>query len=149
MFRELGMDAVADDEPPTVPELTAFQRAGRALVATDDHDQPVAYLLVKPIDEYAHIEQVSVHPSRARQGLGRQLIDAADAWARRHELAGLTLTTYAHVPWNAPYYARLGFRVLDEEETTEGLREIRENEAARGLDRWPRVAMLRPNRPTG
>lgn len=32
-FRGLGMEAVADDEPPTLTELNAFQTAGRAWVA--------------------------------------------------------------------------------------------------------------------
>lgn len=85
-----------------------------------------------------------MHPDHARQGIGRQLIDAARQWAERHGLAGLTLTTYACVPWNAPYYRRLGFRVLADEEMAEGLRSLRAREAGRGLDAWPRVAMLRP-----
>lgn len=143
-FRDLGMHAVADDEPPTIEDLTAFQQAGMAWVFADEQDRPVAYLLVDAVDGYAHIEQVSVHPSHARRGLGRQLLDAAERWADQHGLAGLTLTTYSEVPWNAPYYERLGFRVLTEEEMTEGLRSVREHEAARGLDAWPRVTMLRP-----
>lgn len=143
LFRDLGMDAVADDEPPTIADLTRFQQAGRALVAADTRDHPVAYLLIEPVDGYLHIEQVSVHPSHARQGLGRQLLDAADAWAEQHGLAGLTLTTYANVPWNGPYYERLGFRVLADEDMSEGLRSVRAHEAANGLDAWPRITMLR------
>lgn len=142
-FRDLGMDIVANDDPPTMAELIEFQVAGRALVFADEHDRPAAYLLVRPLDGYAHIEQVSTHPSHARQGLGQQLLDAAEAWAEQHNLAGLTLTTYAGVPWNAPYYQRLGFRVVTDEEMTEGLRSIRADEAARGLDAWPRVTMVR------
>jgi hypothetical protein len=47
------------------------------------------------------------------------------------------------VPWNAPYYVRCGFRVLDDAEVTPGLRAIRRREAEMGLDRWPRVCMRR------
>lgn len=142
-FRDLGMDAVADDEPLSVDELVAFQRGGRAWVATDDADQPVGYVLVDVVDGAAHIEQVSVHPSHARQGLGRALLDTALLWAERQGFDAVTLTTFADVPWNAPYYRRLGFRVLAEAELTEGLRRIREHEAVRGLDAWPRVSMRR------
>ncbi|MZD06511.1 GNAT family N-acetyltransferase, partial [Streptomyces sp. SID5785] len=53
------------------------------------------------------------------------------------------LTTFRDVEWNAPYYARLGFRVLAEDEVTPGLARIRAAEAAHGLDRWPRVCMRR------
>ncbi|MFH8407813.1 GNAT family N-acetyltransferase [Streptomyces sp. NPDC018019] len=141
-FRALGMDRIADDEPPSLPELTRYQQAGRALVAcagTAD-GTPLAYLLWEPVDGCAHIEQVSVHPDAARRGLGRALIERA--W-RDSGLPALTLTTFAAVPWNAPYYARLGFRVLAEDGLSPGLREIRRREAALGLDRWERVCMRR------
>lgn len=58
-------------------------------------------------------------------------------------LPELRLTTFAEVPWNGPYYARLGFEVLPAERLTEGLRAIRATEAAKGLDAWPRVVMRR------
>jgi GNAT superfamily N-acetyltransferase len=92
---------------------------------------------------HAHIEQVSVDPSHARQGLGRSLLDTASAWAEERGLAALTLTTYAEVPWNAPYYRRLGFQELAVDQMSSGLRHIRDQESARGLDEWPRVAMRR------
>jgi hypothetical protein len=53
----------------------------------------------------------------------------------------MTLTTFEHVPWNAPYYERLGFRVVPEELWTEGMRQVVEHEAALGLAAWPRVVM--------
>ncbi len=55
----------------------------------------------------------------------------------------MTLTTYRDVPWNAPYYARLGFEVVADEDLGPGLRAVRELEVERGLDRWPRVVMTR------
>lgn len=143
-FRDIGMAEVADDEPPTIAELAAFQTDGRAWVAVDATDCPIAYLLLSLVDGDAHVDQVSVHPHHARQGVGRALIEVAGAWALRRGLAGLTLTSFAHVPWNAPYYERLGFRALADDQITNGLREIRDAESARGLGKWPRVAMRRP-----
>jgi GNAT superfamily N-acetyltransferase len=137
------MDGVADDDPPSAEDLMAYQRDGRAWVVADEGDRAVAYLLVGQVDQNAHIEQVSVHPGHARRGLGRALIDQAEAWAATHGLEGLTLTTFADVPWNAPYYARLGFRTLAVDEMTTGLRGVRAQEAALGLDAWPRVTMRR------
>lgn len=142
-FREVEMCAIAEDEPPSLEVLAGFQRDGRAWVVVDDTDRPAAYLLLDAVDDGAHIEQVSVHPDHARRGLGRLLLAAAEGWARSRGLLALTLTTFAGVPWNAPYYARLGFRALAEAELTDALREIRRQEAARGLDAWPRVTMRR------
>ena len=140
------MASVADDEPPSAEDLAAFQRDGRAWVAADEADRPVGYVLVAVVDDNAHVEQVSVHPRHAGRGLGRSLLDVVEEWARCRGLLALTLTTYAEVPWNAPYYQRLGFAVLADEEVPEGLRRVQAHEAGRGLAAWPRVAMRRPVR---
>ncbi|PZS17636.1 MAG: GNAT family N-acetyltransferase [Acidimicrobiales bacterium] len=143
-FRALGMAAVADDEPPSVTELASFVDGDRAWVCADETDRPMGYLLASVIEGCGHIEQVSVRPDHARLGLGRSLLAAADTWAQQQGLTALTLTTYSEVPWNAPYYRRLGFEVLAEDEMTDGLLRIRHREAARGLAAWPRVTMRRP-----
>lgn len=109
----------------------------------------VAYLLSEPVDGVEHVEQVSVHPRAARRRIGEALIEHAADRAREAGSEALTLTTYKDVPWNAPYYARIGFRVLAEAELTPGLRKIRAHEAELGLDRWPRVAMRRDLSPGG
>jgi GNAT superfamily N-acetyltransferase len=143
IFRSCGMDAVAEDEPLTVTELALFQARGGALVFTDAADVPVAYLLLERLDGNAHVEQLSVHPSHARQGLGSELLDVAEKCAQAEGLEWLTLTTFRDVPWNAPYYRRLGFEELDPDMLDDGLRGILECEAVLGLSRWPRIAMRR------
>ncbi|MGA5203752.1 GNAT family N-acetyltransferase [Streptomyces variegatus] len=143
-FRDLGMPEIADDEPPAPDVLERYRRAGRCWVAADERNRPAAYLLAEPVDGALHIEQVSVHPRAARRGVGRALLAHAADRARQEGLTALTLTTFTEVPWNAPYYARLGFQPLPEADLTPGLREIRATEAAHGLDRWPRVCMRKP-----
>lgn len=146
-FRALGMAFVADDDPPPLDLLESYRLAGRCWVATDPlsatGDRPLGYVLADPVDDALHIEQVSVDPAAARRGIGRDLIAHLAALAATRGMAALTLTTFTDVPWNAPYYARIGFRVLTERELTEGLRAIRAEEAQHGLDRWPRVCMRR------
>ncbi|MGK8525333.1 GNAT family N-acetyltransferase [Nocardia asteroides] len=139
-FAEIGMTAVADDDPPTVAALREFQQAGRAWVWTDD-DSPIGYLVVSVVDGNAHIEQVSVHPRYAGRRIGKRLLDRAARWAADAGLPALTLTTFTEVPWNGPYYQRLGFRYLSAEEETPGLIALRAAEHAYGLDRWPRACM--------
>lgn len=142
-FREIGMAQVADDEPFSLEVLVDYHSAGRAWVAVDGDDAPVGYLVADLVDGNVHVEQVSVHPRWSRRGIGRRLIDhvADDAAARG--VPALTLTTFADVPWNGPYYLRCGFVVMDDGALTPGLRAIRGLEAAHGLDRWPRVCMRR------
>ena len=79
-------------------------------------DFPVApalgYLVLDVVDDAAHVEQVSVDPAAARQGIGRALLGHAARWAVGEGFRALTLTAYLDVPWNGPYYERLGFRRL-------------------------------------
>lgn len=138
------MDRVADDDPASTEELASYAETGRAFVAADATDRPMGYVILDVIDGAAHIEQVSVHPCHARQGIGRALIEQATQWARRQDLDCVTLTTFVEVPWNGPYYERLGFRYLTPEEETPELRAIRERERAHGLDAWPRACMRLP-----
>ena len=56
-------------------------------------------------------------------------------------MPAVTLTTFRDVPWNAPYYERLGFRSLSETELTPELAEVRAREAEPGLDPETRVCM--------
>lgn len=157
-FRDVGMGEIAEDDPPSLETLRGYEAAGGLWVVTADTagadvpagaaatagaGGPVAYALVEPVDNCLHIEQISVHPDSARRGFGRALIEHLAVRARAGQTPALTLTTFAEVPWNAPYYERLGFRRLAEHELTPGLREIRRAEKEHGLDRWPRVCMRR------
>jgi GNAT superfamily N-acetyltransferase len=142
-FAGAGMPSVADGEPFSVAELLSFQSDGRAWVVPDERDVPIAYLVAEWVDGNVHIEQVSTHPDAAGRGLGRDLIEHVAGWARGRGAPALTLTTFVEVPWNGPYYERLGFRRLAPGEETAGLRALRAAEAAHGLDRWPRCCMRR------
>jgi ribosomal protein S18 acetylase RimI-like enzyme len=138
-FREIGMPEIADDEPLPLDELARYQQSSRAWVAADDTDIPAAYLIADIVDGNLHIEQVSVHPRAARRKIGRMLLDRAAAYAAANGIHALTLTTFAEVPWNAPYYSRCGFRVLAGRELSPGMQVIWDREVEHGLHRWPRV----------
>lgn len=140
-FADIGMTAVAEDDPPPLETLREFQQAGRAWVYPDEADRPIGYLILGIVDGDAHIDQVSVDPDHAGNRIGKRLIDHAALWAKAQGLPAITLTTFTGVAWNGPYYERLGFRYLSVEEETHGLREIRAVEAANGLDQWPRACM--------
>jgi len=63
-------------------------------------------------------------------------MEVACAFARERGLRSLTLTTFAGVPWNAPWYQRLGFVLVRDDERLAAL--VR-SESERG---WPgRCAM--------
>lgn len=147
-FREIGMVAIADAAPLPGQALADYQQAGHAWVAVTGADIPIGFIVVDLIDGRAHIEQVSVHPDHARRGIGGRLIDHAGHWAAAQGIDALTLSTFRTVPWNGPYYARLGFRDMEPGEITPGLAAVLDNEAAHGIDPATRVCMWRATAPS-
>ena len=137
------MPEIAADDPGSIAELEPFRAGGRAWVAVDDADRPVAYLLSAVVDGCAHVEQVSVAPSHARRGLGAALVDHLAAVAASAGRPAVTLTTFRDVPWNAPYYERLGFTVVEPADQGPELRALVAEEARRIPGDAPRVAMRR------
>lgn len=140
-FRDVGMPGIADDDPPPAEVLATYATDGRSWVAADRTDRAVGYVVVDVLDGCAHVEQVSVDPGSQGQGVGRALLDRVRTWAVEQGLAAVTLTTFRDVPWNAPLYEHLGFRVLDRAEIGPELAARVAAEAAHGLDPETRVCM--------
>ncbi|WP_369133069.1 GNAT family N-acetyltransferase [Modestobacter sp. I12A-02662] len=138
LFRPLG---IVDLPPPASAAERA--RAWRVLVA----GRPVqGFAVLELVDGAVHLEQLSVHPAAGRRGIGGALLAAVVTAARESGADRVTLLTYADVPWNAPFYARHGWRVSTR--LTPGLRALRAREVELGLDRHgERVAMVRPVAP--
>jgi GNAT superfamily N-acetyltransferase len=143
LFTTVGMPEIAYDDPGTVPGLEPFRAGGHAWVAVDADDRPIAYLISALVDDCAHVEQVSVAPAHAHRGLGAALIDHLSAVAAAEGYPAVTLTTFRDVPWNAPYYERLGFRVIAPERQGPDLAALVAEEAERIPGAAPRVAMRR------
>ena len=144
-FREVGLDAVADDGPHPWGTLATYAGDGRSWVAYDPGtDELVGYVLVDVVDGCAHVEQLSVRPDRQGAGVGRALLEQVREWSVATGRPAITLTTFRDVPWNRPLYEHLGFRSLTDEEIGPELRAVQDHEAADGLDPTTRVCMRRP-----
>lgn len=143
MFAAIGMHAVAEDPPFSRDVLAGYIAGGRAWVALVE-GEPAGYVVIDVVDGRAHIEQLSVDPAHQRKGIGRQLVERVAMWAAASDLDAITLTTFRDVPWNGPYYERLGFRAVALGNLSSGLVALREREAADGLDPALRVCMVRP-----
>ncbi|HTE39794.1 MAG TPA: GNAT family N-acetyltransferase [Steroidobacteraceae bacterium] len=125
----------------TEADFKSAQHEGLLWVVADLDDTPVGFAMLGRLDADMHIHEIDVHPEHARRGLGASLIQHVGQWARERGVAGITLTTYRHVPWNAPFYERMGFRILDEAELTSALRDIQIHERSMGWKVSARVAM--------
>jgi hypothetical protein len=75
-----------------------------------------------------------------KRGIGRAMVERAKHWSVRS--GELWLTTYAAVPWNEPWYSRLGFVRVPDEEVGRELRDILAAERAALPSNEARVAMV-------
>jgi GNAT superfamily N-acetyltransferase len=116
-------------------------RDGRLWVASTCN-APVGFALVKMVaDDLPHLEEIDVNPLHGRRGLGTALIRAVCDWATASGYSVLTLTTFRAVPWNLPFYARLGFVEIPCETLRPELAGVVAEEAHRGLDPHTRAVM--------
>lgn len=118
-----------------------FIRAGTNWLAADADDQPVGFLSAEIAGQELHIAEISVDHLYQGFGIGRRLIRHAVDEAAARGLAAVTLTTFRTIPWNCPFYERLGFRTLDEAELSPRLTAVLDEEAGQGLARDARCAM--------
>lgn len=114
----------------------------RLFAAEAPDGRAIGFAVAGEVGGLAHLEEVSVDPAHGRRGVGEALVGAVIAWARERGHRAITLTTLESVPWNAPWYRKLGFRNISPEQLSEPLRALLAEEAERGVGRPPeRVAM--------
>lgn len=134
-------------ETTSQADLEDAERRGHLWVALAD-DVPVGFAHVTVLEPgIAHLEEIDVHPEHGRRGLGRRLVITVCRWAAANGYSWVTLTTFRAVPWNMPFYARLGFEEIPQEELNPALLSVIDDETRRGLDPRGRVAMRRPSVP--
>ena len=143
-FATVGYPDVAQHEPTSAAALrdAATDRALFVAVTPAD-DAPVGFLLCTEIDGDLYVQELAVHPAHAGHRLAVPLLATAGDLARTLGLPALSLTTFRNVPWNAPYYERLGFHVMPDDQIGPSLRLVIARQKAGGLDVANRVAMRR------
>jgi ribosomal protein S18 acetylase RimI-like enzyme len=143
-FREVGLEEVMASVVTPRAHLEAGLETGRLVVAaTAPFGACVGFALVSVLDGDAHLEELDVLPEHGRRGLGRALVLNAMAIGAREGRPRITLSTLTLVPWNAPFYERLGFRALRDDEVGPELRAACAGDRERGLPDDGRVIMGR------
>lgn len=127
-----------------VDTLAAAQQVGLLWVAIEPAGAPIGFAVASQSGARLHLEELDVLPEYGRKGIGSALLEAVEGYAIGSGHTEMTLTTFRGVPWNAPFYARLGFEVIPEEELDASLLRRLSDEEALGLERSSRVAMRKP-----
>src|SRR5262245_12532382 len=123
--------------------LEKARRDGHLWVALVD-DAPVGFAHVEVLEPHTvHLEEIDVSPEHGRRGLGTKLVMRVCEWSAKAGYRSVSLTTFRDVPWNMPFYVRLGFNVVPDSELSPALRGVVDDERRRGLDPSRRVVMQR------
>jgi len=115
LFAPTGLIAAAD-LLEHVPE-TVFADAiemGHLFTARESHGLPVGFALTSVRGDTLYLDQVSVHPGHGRRGVGAALVSRVVEDARDRGIRSVTLSTFRDLPWNGPFYRKLGFREVPE-----------------------------------
>ncbi len=135
------------DQPVAPQRLASAIAAGWLWVAEAPGVGAVGFAFARRVGAGLHLEEMDVRPSFGRRGIGTRLLLQACAAAARDGAAWVSLTTFAHLPWNAPFYARRGFVVADDLRPFPHLAAALREERERGLAH--RIATVRPGGPAG
>ncbi len=141
-FREFDDPRIAqraDDPPYWADGLLGAITENRAWVALDDNRSVIGFAVAWTVDGEGHLDEVAVTPEHGRRGVGRALVAAVVAWSSTQQLPAITLTTFRDVPWNRPYYEKLGFRIVTA--ISPALQSLLDEQATWGLDPSLRVVM--------
>ncbi len=92
-------------------------------------------------DETLYLQQIDVKPEHGRRGIGSVLVKTVCAWAKQQGYEIVSLSTFRDLPWNAPFYSKMGFHPVEEAELTTGFQQIRLKELEAGLPIVDRVIM--------
>ena len=144
-----GIEAAADQLFAPLMDISHWERssaggrrasAGGFLLVIGE--PAVGFAHVLEVDGHFHLEQIAVHPSHGRRGLGTELIYGVVDLVASRGGDQVSLMTFADVPWNAPFYKRMGFEIADP--APAHLAGVLERERAAGLELGGRrVAMVR------
>jgi GNAT superfamily N-acetyltransferase len=136
-----GLEWVADHDNTPADFYGPLIAAGTVWVAREAAAGPVGFLSAEAMGGGLHLWEMAVRQDRQGRGLGRRLLAEARDLALARGLNGLTLTTFRDVAWNAPFYERQGFRVIQDDALAPWMIDILIGEIDRGLPGERRCAM--------
>ncbi|MBL4870927.1 MAG: GNAT family N-acetyltransferase [Robiginitomaculum sp.] len=133
---------IADGSVMSVDEHKRVLAKGFSWVALDTLSQTISgFIIAEIIEGEFYVGEVSVSATNQQKGIGSKLFETALTEARSLGLPAATLTTFIDVPWNAPYYERLGFVIITSELLPLYLQRILQDEKSAGLPLERRCAM--------
>lgn len=106
------VERIGREPAPMTADYAAAIANGHVLLAREG-SHLLGVLVTEPHKEYLLIENIAVDPGARGAGVGRALLERAEAEARALGLSELRLYTNEKMTENLAYYPRRGFREAD------------------------------------
>ena len=132
---------LVNDKPLSLDFVQQQFHARLVWVAAHCHESVVGYAISREVDDTLYLQQIDVEPEHGRRGIGTALVTTVCAWAKQQGYGIVSLSTFRDIPWNAPFYSKLGFEPVNEAELTTGFQQIRLKELEAGLPIFARMIM--------
>ena len=105
----------ADQEGQTFPSNELHKALNNELLfCAEVENKIVGFAACHPYKKCLHLDEISVRPNYGQQGIGSALVKEVIKKSLTLSLKGISLTTFSDIPWNAPFYEKLGFEILEE-----------------------------------
>jgi GNAT superfamily N-acetyltransferase len=141
LFRTVKLDHLLDHATTNPSFLAAMIDANHLWVAVNGMDEPIGFVGGVDIENNFHIAELSVAQRYQGRGVGKALMWQLLQEIRREGFKASTLTTFKRIPWNGPWYKRMGFSEVSLGGMGNEYLQIWQNEARNGLDMDERCLM--------
>lgn len=141
VFRKVGLDFLLDG--PTVDPRYLIANLSHLWVAVEELDRPIGFVVGENLFGNFHIVEISVAQAFQGKGIGRALIARMAEEVKLEGYKAVTLMTYRDVPWNGPWYAKMGFTEVNPVNMGSKYLEILQMEGQHGHDLSRRALMMR------
>lgn len=102
------VERIGAEPAPMAEDYATLIASGDVWVA-EERGEPVGLLVLRAGLGHLLLENVAVSPAARGAGIGRQLLDFADARARERGLDEIRLCTNEAMTENLAYYPRMGY----------------------------------------
>ena len=102
----------------------------------------IGFVFAEPCNDGLYLRELAVAAPAQQQGHGTALMAMAIATARQRGDPQVLLTTDRTLPWNAPFYTRLGFRITEGDAIPAEARRRLASQYAAGFSPAHRCAMV-------
>ena len=141
VFIGTHMDFAANHAPNDPADLLAAIDRQLMWVSEADGDV-VGFVFAEAFHGGLYVRELSVAVSAQKKGHGAALMATVIAAAQARGDRQLMLTTDRTLVWNAPFYARLGFRIVEGDAVPVEARRRLDGQFAAGFDPAQRCAMV-------